>query len=266
MQNSLRDRVATFIFLVFIANSFLRCENVTHENVVQDFDEINQKHEVLDTLLEYRSTNQITESDTIAQKLIALGLVDVQSVNSNIIVDIKYSTTDNFMGENLYGDLKQAFLQPDIAARLGRVQEFLESKDSLLRLYVWDAVRPRNIQQKMWDALDSIPVSQRGKFLSNPKNGSLHNYAAAVDLSIFDLRTDTLLDMGAGFDDMRKIAYPELEAHFLATGELTQAQVNNRKLLREVMRSENFYNIPSEWWHFNACSRERAKLKYDIIE
>lgn len=266
MQNSLRKSVTAFIVMTLIASFFMRCEDAMSEDANQDFGQIIQMQEVLDTLLEFNPIEQITESDTVAQRLMALGLVDVQRVNPNIMVDIKYSTTDNFMGENLYGDLKQVFLQPDVAERLGRVQEFLESKDSLLRLYVWDAVRPRSIQQKMWDALDSIPVGQRGKFLSNPKNGSLHNYAATVDLSIFDLRTDTLLDMGAGFDDMRKIAYPEFETHFLSTGELTLEQVNNRKLLRSVMRSQNFYNIPSEWWHFNAYSREKAKQKYDIIE
>ena len=266
MENRWRKSVAAFTVKVLIVGSFMRCSDASNEKVIQEPVLVVQSPEVLDTLLGDNPIDKNTHSDTVAQRLMALGLVDVQRVNPNIMVDIKYSTTDNFMGENLYGDLKQAFLQPDVAERLGRVQEFLESKDSLLRLYVWDAVRPRSIQQKMWDALDSIPVGQRGKFLSNPKNGSLHNYAAAVDLSIFDLRTDTLLDMGAGFDDMRKIAYPEFETHFLSTGELTLEQVNNRKLLRSVMRSQNFYNIPSEWWHFNAYSREKAKQKYDIIE
>lgn len=259
-------RLKIFLKTLFVVCLVLSCENAKQKENITGPDQRIQKQEISVTFLEFNSNELITESDTVAQRLMALGLVDVQRVNPNIMVDIKYSTTDNFMGENLYGDLKQAFLQPDVAVRLGRVQEFLESKDSLLRLYVWDAVRPRSIQQKMWDALDSIPVGQRGKFLSNPKNGSLHNYAAAVDLSIFDLRTDTLLDMGAGFDDMRKIAYPEFETHFLSTGELTLEQINNRKLLRSVMRSENFYNIPSEWWHFNAYSREKAKQKYDIIE
>lgn len=262
MVNPKFFRIVLLVKLCLIVFLVVQCKSPNNQNTEENSSEKDLKEHKAQEVNEEIDT----EIDTVAQRLMALGLVDVQSVNPNILVDIKYSTTDNFMGENLYGDLKQAFLQPDIAARLGKVQEFLESKDSLLRLYVWDAVRPRNIQQKMWDALDSIPVSQRGKFLSNPKNGSLHNYAAAVDLSIFDLRTDTLLDMGAGFDDMQKIAYPALEAQFLASGELTQAQVNNRKLLREVMRSENFYNIPSEWWHFNAYSREKAKLKYDIIE
>jgi zinc D-Ala-D-Ala dipeptidase len=72
--------------------------------------------------------------------------------------------------------------------------------------------------------------------------------------------------MGANFDDIRKIAYPSLEAHFLSTGELTKDQIANRVLLRKVMQSQGFRNIPTEWWHFNACSRKEAKLKYVSLE
>jgi D-alanyl-D-alanine dipeptidase len=46
---------------------------------------------------------------------------------------------------------------------------------------------------------------------------------------------------------------------------LTKKQVSNRQLLRQVMTSQQFKNIPSEWWHFNAFSRKIVKSKYKII-
>jgi D-alanyl-D-alanine dipeptidase len=157
-----------------------------------------------------------------------------------------------------------AYLQKDVAERLARCQVYLKSIDPDLHLLVYDAVRPVSVQQKMWDALDTIPVSDRTKFVSNPDNGSIHNYGAAVDLTICDAN-GTALDMGAGYDDIREIAYPRLEEQFLASGELTIEQVENRKLLRKVMASQKFTNIETEWWHFNACSRVLAKEKYSVM-
>ena len=63
----------------------------------------------------------------------------------------------------------------------------------------------------------------------------------------------------------REIAYPRLEKKFLKSGELKAFHIANRELLRKVMRSQNFTNITTEWWHFNACSREEATKKYKVL-
>ena len=72
--------------------------------------------------------------------------------------------------------------------------------------------------------------------------------------------------MGANYDDMRKIAYPELETHFLSTGELTKEHYENRQLLRKAMKQGGFWDIQTEWWHFNAHSRDAAKMLYEEVE
>ncbi len=192
-------------------------------------------------------------------------LVRVDAYNKQVFWDLKYASTDNFMHRILYDTLKTVYLQRDVARRLAKCQELLTSIDSNLHLLVYDGVRPLAVQWEMWHALDTIPVAQRVKFVSNPRNGSVHNYGAAVDLTICDVSKKPL-DMGAGYDDSRKIAYPSLEAQFLASGELTQKQVANRQLLRKVMRSQRFSNIPSEWWHFNAFPRIIVKTRYRIVE
>lgn len=195
----------------------------------------------------------------------ASNLRDVQTFNPHIFVDIKYATKDNFMHQVLYTTIKKAYLQKDVALRLARCQEYLSAMDSSLHLLIYDAVRPVSVQWKMWKALDTLSVTKRTKFVSNPVNKSLHNYGAAVDLTI--CRSDkTPLDMGAGFDDVRPIAYPILEDKFLANGMLTLEQVTNRKLLRKVMLSQAFHVLPTEWWHFNACSRPTARKKYALLK
>jgi D-alanyl-D-alanine dipeptidase len=62
------------------------------------------------------------------------------------------------------------------------------------------------------------------------------------------------------------IAYPSKEEYFLKKGLLSNKQLGNRKLLRKVMTSQNFKNIPTEWWHFNGVSRKEAKAKFTILE
>jgi len=208
---------------------------------------------------------QETYIDTLGDRLRGLGLVSIQSLDSSFRIDLKYASEDNFLNENLYGNLREVYLQKEVAVMLVKAHQFLRAQDSTLYFLIYDGVRPLWVQQKMWDLLDSIPVNQRVKFVSNPKNGSLHNFGCAVDLTLCDAN-GIPLDMGAGYDDMRKIAYPEMEQHFLETGELTREQYQNRALLRKSMRSAGFSQLPTEWWHYNAMSRFAAKEKFSIIQ
>ena len=116
------------------------------------------------------------------QQLIDAGLADVQALDSGIVVNLKYSTPDNFLAADVYGDLEKAYLQPDVAGKLKKAQAILRSEYPYYSLIVYDAVRPRSIQRTMWDTI-RVPAYERSKYVSNPQNGSLHNFGAAVDLS-----------------------------------------------------------------------------------
>lgn len=228
---------------------------------------MNENKEPKTTKKELKSKQVILKNesfDTIQKISPETNLIDIQELDKNILVDLKYATNVNFMKKKLYHRINKAYLQKDVATRLSACQDFLNQIKPGYKLLIYDAVRPVSVQQKMWDALDSIPLKERVKFVSNPKNRSLHNFGAAVDLTICN-ENGEILDMGAGYDDIRKIAYPKLESYFLNTGELKPFQVENRELLRKVMQKEGFRNIPTEWWHFNACSRKEALLKYHVL-
>ncbi len=192
-------------------------------------------------------------------------LVEANEFNESILIQLKYATKDNFMKRKLYDTLKTAYLQLEVALRLAKVQDELTKINPNYHLLVYDALRPLSVQWEMWNALDSIPATERGKFVSNPLKGSVHNFGAAVDVTICDVAGKPV-DMGAKYDEIGKIAYPSLEAFFLKSGKLTKKQVENRKLLRKVMQGQGFRNIPTEWWHFNAFSREECKRRFKIIE
>ena len=72
-----------------------------------------------------------------------------------------------------------------------------------------------------------MPLHEKTKFVSNPANGSIHNYGCAIDLTIANI-DGTPLDMGAGYDDARKIAYPRYEQAYLDSGMLSLTQIENR--------------------------------------
>ena len=201
----------------------------------------------------------------LEQAMIRQGLVDIQKIDQTILVDLKYSTIDNFVEKDVYGDLTRAYLQPMAAKKLAKASSDLQRRQPDLRLLVYDATRPRSVQWDLWNTLKHLPVNERVKYVSNPRNGSVHNYGCAVDLTLAT-KTGKPLDMGTKFDYFGELAYPEKEDQLLKQGKLTKKQVENRRLLRSVMRTAGFSSLKTEWWHFNALSRVEAKKVYKIVE
>jgi D-alanyl-D-alanine dipeptidase len=200
----------------------------------------------------------------LQDNLLASGLVNVQALNPNIRVHLRYSDTNNFLHTDLYGCLETAYLQAESASMLSKAQDSLSAIDSSLHLLIWDATRPRSVQWKMWEVLQ-MPLDQKVRFVSNPRNGSLHNFGCAVDLTVCN-QDNIPLDMGTDFDYFGRAAGTRHEAQLVTEGLLTQQQLKNRQLLRGVMRQAEFSMISSEWWHFNAMSREAASARYVIVE
>jgi len=211
-----------------------------------------------------RHIPKATSMSEIEKAMIEAGLVDVQLDNPNIRVALQYADSNNFVGIVLYDGLTKAYLQPEVSLMLAKAQQFLTIQKPGYSLVVLDAARPRYVQQLMWDTL-SMPLAEKVRFVSNPKRGSLHNYGAAVDVTISD-DNNIWLDMGTAFDHIGDEAWPLHEQRMLNEGKLDSSHINNRKLLRQVMGAGGFFNIQSEWWHFNACSREQATERFQIIE
>lgn len=132
------------------------------------------------------------------------GLVDIQTAIPGVVVDLKYATADNFMGEILYPDLRKAYLLPHMISRLARVHARLQELKPGYRLVIYDAARPLSIQRRMFERVRGTPQEQ---YVANPYNeGGFHNYGMAVDLSI--LGSDGVaLDMGSPYDFWRRSAY-----------------------------------------------------------
>ncbi len=266
-QKILRILILIVLIISFIFILFQNCTNKIHK-------ELEKQNVITVDTLPKTDTVKIKKNKVKIKKgrdttdferiLIANGLVNIHDIDSTIKVLLRYSTKNNFLGIDMYGDFDQAYLQPDVALKLKKAQQYLKDTFPNYSLIIYDAVRPRSIQQMMWD---SIKVSHklRPKYLSNPKYGSLHNFGAAVDISIVD-SSGKPLDMATDFDSFKELAYPIMEKQMLKKGLITKEQINNRKLLRKVMKKAGFFNIQTEWWHFNSCYRKVARTKYKLIE
>ena len=192
-------------------------------------------------------------------------VVNIQELDPTIMVDLRYSSKNNFLKKDIYGDLEDCFLRKEPAEMLCLANKHLRESHPQLRLLVFDGLRTRSVQKKLWDALDTISLSERTQFVADPEKGSIHNYGAAVDLTL-SLENGLELDMGTNYDHFGELAFPALEDSLLALGKLTDKQIENRRILRKVMTKAGFSTIDSEWWHFDAFSYNETKNKYKIVE
>jgi zinc D-Ala-D-Ala dipeptidase len=201
----------------------------------------------------------------LEQSLIDAGLVDIEVIIPGIYVDLKYSTTDDFFGQDVYGDLTRCYLQPIVAEMLKKSHEKLKADHPELTFLIYDGVRPQSVQQILWDNLDK-PDSIKPLYVANPQIGGLHNFGVAVDLTLANAETGEALDMGTGYDYFGYPAYPDREDQMLNEGKITEEHIANREILRKVMIYGGFTGIGSEWWHFNAFSRKEAAEKFGMVK
>jgi D-alanyl-D-alanine dipeptidase len=203
----------------------------------------------------------------LEKQMIDQGLINIQVLDPSLKVELKYSTTDNFVKKDVYGDLTSAYLQPDVARKLIKAHEYLKSSHPDFRFLIYDAARPNSVQYILWDALDDLKIPEKSKsqYVANPTIGSIHNFGCAVDLTVVNEK-GIPLDMGTPYDFFGPLAYPRKEQEMLSSGKLSKQQVANREILRTAMKKAGFFVNTTEWWHFDAMSRAQAKAKYGIIK
>ena len=196
---------------------------------------------------------------TVASEEIA-GSPEFRHLSSiaGIQVDLRYATDNNFVGRDLYSPYDCAWLHVDAASALEKVVAWLAARRPDLTPLVLDALRPQRVQQQLWDALEGTGLQM---YLANPERGSIHSYGMALDITLLDA-DGRELDMGTGFDDMTNRSHPALEEGFLQAGQLTEAQVANRRLLRDAMLQAGFLGINTEWWHFDCGDRELVRRSF----
>ena len=164
-------------------------------------------------------------------------LVELVKLDPTIKLEIRYATTNNFLGTRVY-DEARAFMQRPAAEALVRAHRVLKSLG--YGLLIHDAYRPWYVTKIFWDA---TPAAKKW-LVANPAEGSKHNRGSAVDLTLYDLKTGKPVEMVSTYDESTDRAYAEYPGG-------TSLQRWYRELLRQAMEAQGFTVNPQEWWHFD---------------
>lgn len=194
------------------------------------------------------------EDDPAPPQPDANGFVELSQAVPDAILEIRYYSTYNFVGERIDGyEEPVALLTAEAASALREVSGDLAKQGYRLKIY--DAYRPQSAVDhfKRW-AADLEDVRMKEYFYPDLNKSVLfsqgyissksgHSRGSTVDLTLFDMDAGRELDMGGTFDYFGKRSHPGY------TG-LTEEQAANRALLREAMLARGFKGINTEWWHF----------------
>ena len=172
-------------------------------------------------------------------------LVNIKELIPDIVLDLKYSTINNFTGQKLY-------TTNECLMTLGAIRQLIPVQDSLknithhngkifpkgIGIKVWDAYRPRAVQYLMWE------IFPDPTYVANPTSGSVHNRGGAIDLTLIDMATGEELKMPTEFDYFGEEAWH-------GYSELPAEVIKNRQLLYDMMTKVAGFDIYSkEWWHY----------------
>ena len=173
-------------------------------------------------------------------------LVELNKIIPDVVLDIRYATTNNFVGEVLYPSAR-CFLVKDAALALKEIQQDLKKQG--YRLKVYDGYRPLSVQKRMWEILPD------SRYVADPKGGSRHNRGYAVDVSLLDIDGNAVL-MPTEFDEFSEKAHSDYM-------DIPEEAKKHRKILRDAMEKRGFTGIDTEWWHFDYKGYE-GKPNLDI--
>jgi CubicO group peptidase (beta-lactamase class C family)/D-alanyl-D-alanine dipeptidase len=164
-------------------------------------------------------------------------LVELTRLDPTIKLEVRYASTDNFLGSVFYSE-PRAFLQRPAAEALVRAHRKLKERG--YGLLIHDAYRPWYVTRVFWEATPD----DKKLFVADPSRGSRHNRGAAVDLTLYDLKTGRPVEMVGTYDEIGDRSYPDYPGG-------TSLQRWHRELLRDVMESVGFTVYEAEWWHFD---------------
>jgi len=196
------------------------------------------------------------------------GFVLVGEAIPDVILEIRYYTTYNFVGERIDGyEQPVAILTKEAAHALRLVSDDMLQQG--LRLVIYDAYRPQRAVDHFarW-AEDLSAASMKAVFYPDVEKADLfeqgfiarrsgHSRGSTVDLTLLDEATDKLIDMGGPFDFFGELSHPAYPG-------VTPQQHANRMLLQAAMMKRGFKPLSTEWWHFTLKDEPYKDTYFDF--
>jgi zinc D-Ala-D-Ala dipeptidase len=166
-------------------------------------------------------------------------MVDVSVAVPRAVVELRYGTDRNLTKTAIYPPNARCFVRQSVAERLNRAQDWLDRKAPKgTRLKIWDGWRPARAQERLWKV---VPDRE---YVANPRQGSLHTWGVAVDVTLVDAKGNNL-QMPTDFD----VLTPDARTRYTGTDDKIR---RNLQLLQRAMSVGGFLVLHDEWWHFVA--------------
>ena len=174
-------------------------------------------------------------------------LVKVNKKKLEVLIDLRYSTTNNFTKEKVFLSKecfihKVAYEHLDLAVQIAKKQN--------LKIKIFDAYRPVYVQKKLWECLPDP------NFIAPPDKGSPHSRGVAIDLTLVN-SNNIELDMGTGFDEFSRLSYH-------GCLDITKEAYQNRLTLLGIMTDAGWDFFRNEWWHYQLFNSKNFPIVNDI--
>ncbi|MGN0188441.1 MAG: M15 family metallopeptidase [Candidatus Cryptobacteroides sp.] len=189
------------------------------------------------------------EEDALPQ-----GFVHVTDIVPDAVLEIRYYSTYNFVGERIDGYMSPVAILTEPAARaLKEVSDALSDKGYTIKIF--DAYRPQRAVNHFIRWAGDLEATQMKPFFYPEVDKSVlfdegyicarsgHSRGSTIDLTLIERLSGKEVDMGGVFDYFGELSHPDYE-------NITPQQKANRLILREAMLSHGFEPLDTEWWHF----------------
>ena len=196
------------------------------------------------------------------------GFVKLSDAVPDAILEIRYYSTYNFVGDRIEGyETPVAYLTKEAAAALKEVSDELIEKGYRLKIY--DAYRPQTAVNHFARWAKDVKDTRMKKYFYPKLNKSVlfkqgyidyksgHGRGSTVDLTLFDMKTGKEVDMGGTFDYFGVQSHPDYK-------KITKTQYNNRMILRKAMTAHGFRPLSTEWWHFTLNNEPYPDTYFDF--
>ena len=231
---------------------------------------------------------QISPENPAKRNSLPDGFVHVSDVVRDAILEVRYYSTFNFIGDRIDG-----YEMPRVLLTVEAAEALKKASDDLMhhgyRIRVFDAYRPRRavahfirwardpadtrMKAFFYPDLDKSELFARGYIAEK----SAHSRGSAVDLTLFDMATGKDVDMGSAFDWFSHQSHPdccgnpetqEYTGEFPGNtppkdGQINAVQFHHRMLLRSAMLCHGFRPIAEEWWHFSLINEPYPDTYFD---
>lgn len=232
----------TFITAIMIAAGMTACgqkKNVTTDDVSEK-----EMANIQET-----AAQEVTAQEIITQEITTEKepeddeYVLVKKYIPDIYVELRYATENNFTGVKIY-DFTEAYLRYGTVKKLAQVQKELKQQGYSLK--IWDAYRPFEAQQKLWE------VYPDPNYVANPANGmKKHNLGGTVDITMV-AADGSIIPMPTEFDDFSLKAdrnYSDID---------NEEAVKNVMILQTAMENNGFTGYQGEWWDYSDTDEYEA--------